>query len=87
VFGGIAGIVLLGSIVPGIAIQVRRLHDANLSGGFWFLHFVPSVGALIVLILTILPSDPRGARFDAGPEDVYPSHGPMAPPIGENRRF
>ncbi|GAA2088563.1 hypothetical protein GCM10009840_28600 [Pseudolysinimonas kribbensis] len=89
VFGGIAGVVFLGSIVPTIAIQWRRLHDANLSGGFWFLHLIPWVGALIVLILTILPSNPYGVRFDAGAGGYapYPPSAPLTPPTSEDRRI
>lgn len=65
----IVGIVVVGlwwlvTIVPGLAITVRRLHDINFSGWMWFLTFIPSVGSLIIFIFTLLPSDPRGARFD-----------------------
>jgi uncharacterized membrane protein YhaH (DUF805 family) len=63
-FAVVGGLFYLAILIPAIAIQVRRLHDANLSGGFWFLHLVPSVGSLIVFILTVLPSSPLGARFD-----------------------
>ena len=62
VLGGIWG---LATIVPSIALTWRRLHDANLSGLFWLLALIPSVGGLIVLVLTLLPSKPEGARFDA----------------------
>lgn len=55
----------LATIVPTIALLVRRLHDGNFSGFFAFLALVPIVGGLIVLILAILPSKPEGARFDA----------------------
>jgi uncharacterized membrane protein YhaH (DUF805 family) len=54
----------LAVIVPGIAVTVRRLHDANLSGLFYLLGFVPSVGGIILLVLTVLESRPEGARFD-----------------------
>ncbi|GAA2750717.1 DUF805 domain-containing protein [Amnibacterium kyonggiense] len=56
----------LAQIVPGIAISVRRLHDANLSGLLYLLAFIPSVGGLILLVLNVLPSNPEGRRFDAG---------------------
>jgi uncharacterized membrane protein YhaH (DUF805 family) len=51
-------------IIPGIAITVRRLHDGNFSGWLYLLNLIPSVGSLIVLIFTLLPSNPEGARFD-----------------------
>lgn len=65
----VAGIVLIGlwwlaTVIPGLALTVRRLHDINFSGWMWFLNLIPSVGSLIILIFTVLPSDPRGARFD-----------------------
>jgi uncharacterized membrane protein YhaH (DUF805 family) len=60
----VAVIVALALIVPMIAVAVRRLHDANFSGWMYLLHLIPSVGSLIVLVLTLLPSKPEGARFD-----------------------
>ena len=40
----------LGSIVPAIAVCVRRLHDVNRSGWFYFIGFIPLVGAIILLV-------------------------------------
>ncbi|SEH69995.1 MULTISPECIES: DUF805 domain-containing protein [unclassified Leifsonia] len=54
----------LATIVPQLALTWRRLHDANLAGPFFFLGFIPFVGGIIVLVLTLLPSKPEGARFD-----------------------
>jgi len=54
----------LALIVPHIALAVRRLHDTNRSGHFAWLYLIPSVGALIVLILCLMPTDPYGQRFD-----------------------
>lgn len=53
----------LGIIVPTLAINWRRLHDANFAGPFWFLSFT-YIGSLVVLVFTILPSNPQGQRFD-----------------------
>ena len=51
-------------VVFGIALSVRRLHDANLSGLWYLLILVPFLGAPALLILVLLPPDPRGVRFD-----------------------
>jgi uncharacterized membrane protein YhaH (DUF805 family) len=61
----LGGIWALATIVPSLALTWRRLHDANFSGLFWLLALIPSVGGLIVFILSLLPSAPEGARFDA----------------------
>lgn len=54
----------LAVIVPSLAISWRRLHDANFAGPFWFLSLT-SVGSIVVLVFTILPSNAEGERFDA----------------------
>jgi uncharacterized membrane protein YhaH (DUF805 family) len=65
VIGVLFFISLIGLIVPSISLTVRRLHDADLSGWLILLNLIPYLGGLIVLILNILPSNPRGERFDA----------------------
>lgn len=54
----------LGTLVPQIAVAVRRLHDANFSGWMILLRLLPTLGDTIVFILTVLPPKPEGARFD-----------------------
>jgi uncharacterized membrane protein YhaH (DUF805 family) len=56
----------LAIIVPTIAISIRRLHDADLSGWFSLLTLIPSVGDLILVVLHCLPPSPNGQRFDRG---------------------
>jgi len=53
-----------GTVVPWLALAVRRLHDANLSGGLVALWFVPYVGFAVVLVLALLAAKPEGVRFD-----------------------
>lgn len=60
-------VVVLGLLVPTIAVTVRRLHDADLSGWFYLLSLIPTVGGIVLLVLTVLPSKPGGARFDRQP--------------------
>jgi uncharacterized membrane protein YhaH (DUF805 family) len=58
------GIWALATIIPGLALLVRRLHDTDRSGFWVFLGLVPFVGGIIVLVFTILGPNPAGARFD-----------------------
>ncbi|MEO7016690.1 MAG: DUF805 domain-containing protein [Leifsonia sp.] len=63
IFGILLLIWGLGTIIPFLALIWRRLHDANFAGPWWFISFIP-FGSLVILVFTILPSNPLGARFD-----------------------
>lgn len=54
----------LAIIVPQIALTVRRFHDTNRSGFFYFISFIPFVGGIIMIILLAGQSNPAGARYD-----------------------
>ena len=60
VLGAILGFILLmyslSAFVPSISLTVRRLRDAGLPWGLYFLNFVPFIGGLIVFILMQLPT-------------------------------
>lgn len=72
VFGGVLLIVyVLGTIVPSLALAVRRLHDANFSGLLVLLLLVPFVGAIAVFVMTLMPSNPAGQRFDRPTAPAY----------------
>lgn len=60
------------TIVPVLALMVRRLHDVNLSGWLLLLLLVPIAGAIAVFIMTLSLSNPAGQRFDRPPA---PAHG------------
>ncbi|MCL9663647.1 DUF805 domain-containing protein [Curtobacterium albidum] len=52
------------TLIGSLALGARRLHDANLSGFWQFLHVVFGIGSLVLLVMFLLPSSPKGARFD-----------------------
>lgn len=66
IVGGLLILVFgLGVIIPNISVFVRRLHDIDFSGWFYFLIMIPGFGGIVALIVGLLPSNPAGARFDA----------------------
>ncbi|MDP5227153.1 MULTISPECIES: DUF805 domain-containing protein [Arthrobacter] len=58
-------IIELAILLPDLAITWRRLHDGGFPGPMFFLAFIPGVGGIIVLVLTILPSKPEGMKYEA----------------------
>lgn len=75
---GLYGIYALGTIIPNIAVTVRRLHDRDMSG-WWYLgmivaSFIPIVGLLAsiaFLVLMFLPGTSGSNRFGPDPKDPY----------------
>ena len=61
----------LGSIIPMIAVEVRRWHDLDKSGWYWFARFVPLVGGLIVLVFMVMPGTKGDNRFGRDPHDKF----------------
>lgn len=65
----ILGIFILASIIPSIAVQVRRFHDQDRSGWMFLLNFIPYVGGLVVLVFMCLEGTRGPNRFGPDPKD------------------
>ena len=49
----VAGILMLGLVVPSVAVAVRRLHDLGWSGWWYLTQLIPIVGGLAALAILI----------------------------------
>ena len=64
----------LATIVPGIAVTVRRLHDRDMSG-WWYLGFIVAsmipliniIASIAFLVLMVLPGTPGENRYGSDP--------------------
>jgi len=62
----------IGTLIPGIAVGIRRLHDINRSG-FWMLFFLlPFIGWLILFIFALLKG--TDGENDYGSPNLSPNH-------------
>ncbi|MFM6832695.1 MAG: DUF805 domain-containing protein [Novosphingobium sp.] len=59
----------IGSIVPSIAVQVRRFHDQDKSGWMVLLGFIPYVGSIIVFIFMCIEGTRGPNRFGNDPKN------------------
>ncbi|MBT8201119.1 MAG: DUF805 domain-containing protein [Acidimicrobiia bacterium] len=57
----------LGIIVPSLAVTVRRLHDVDKSGWWYFIGLLPIVG-LVLLVFMVLPGTPGPNQFGPDPK-------------------
>ncbi len=67
----LVGIYGLFIIIPHLACAVRRLHDINKSGGYWFVRFIPLVGPIWLLILLVENSWEGQNKYGLNPKAPY----------------
>lgn len=58
-------ILWLAFILPSIAVSVRRLHDTDRSGWWYWIALVPCIGGIWYLVLMVLPSTPGPNKYGA----------------------
>lgn len=56
VIGMLSGLFSLITLLPSLAVSVRRLHDIDRSGWWLLIWFVPIIGWIILLIFFLTPS-------------------------------
>lgn len=66
---------VLVSVVPAVAITIRRLHDIEKSGYYYFLQFIPLVGTVWFIILMSIKGDYGKNKYGADPKEVFYSTG------------
>jgi uncharacterized membrane protein YhaH (DUF805 family) len=85
-FIGLPVIYILATTIPNLAKLIRRLHDTNHSGRWFFIGLVPLIGPLILFSFTVKDGDPGENRFGPDPKAAplaaaAPKMGYLAPPL------
>jgi uncharacterized membrane protein YhaH (DUF805 family) len=70
---GLLVIFALATIIPSLAVQVRRFHDQDKSGWFVLLGLIPYAGGLILFIFMLLEGTRGPNQYGADPRDPYNS--------------
>ena len=63
----LGGLYILASLIPGISVAVRRLHDTD-RAGWWLLLAIIPIAGLVLLVFMLLDSTPGSNRFGANPK-------------------
>lgn len=72
-YGPISGLYTLAILLPAIGVAIRRLHDSGRTG-FWLLvGFIPFIGALILIVLYVLDSEPGANQYGEPVKGLPPS--------------
>ncbi len=68
--GPLYGIYVLATLIPSVAVAVRRLHDTNRSGWWLLIALFPIIGGLVVLVLLCQDSQPGENQYGPSPKGV-----------------
>jgi len=49
--------------LPSLAVTIRRLHDIDRSGGWFWIILVPIAGSIVLLVFALMPSTSGKNRF------------------------
>ena len=74
----VAAIYAVGTLLPGLGVSVRRLHDTGRSGWWWLINIIPLVG--FVVFTVFLASDGTRGANRYGPD---PKAGDLDPVTGD----
>lgn len=61
--GLLGGLFSLATLLPGLAIGARRLHDIDKSGWWLLIGLIPLVGFLVLIYFFVQPPNPGPNRF------------------------
>lgn len=64
---GIVGIIVLATIIPQLAIAVRRLHDAGHTGWLYLLTVIPYIGTVAWIIFGVLETQQKTNKWGPVP--------------------
>lgn len=68
---------ILATLVPSLAMAVRRQHDIGISGWFFLVVFIP-MGVVIALIFALIPSRKQENKWGSVPEGIIVPPAPVA---------
>ena len=65
----VTALFVLGTIIPSVAVTVRRFHDQDKSGWFYCLSFIPYIGGFIMLVFMCFDGTPGPNSYGPDPKD------------------
>lgn len=58
------------SLIPYLAVTVRRLHDIGKSGWWYFIGIIPIIGAIWLLVLLCMEGEPKTNKWGDNPKGI-----------------
>ncbi|MER5871158.1 DUF805 domain-containing protein [Streptomyces sp. NPDC002044] len=67
----LVGIYMVATLVPSLAVTVRRLHDLGKSGWWYLIILVPLIGGIWLLVLTASEGQSQANEYGENPKAVH----------------
>jgi len=75
IVGSILGFYFLGTLIPWLALNVRRLHDTGKSGAYILINLIPIIGRIWYIVLVATEGDYGTNNY--GPDPKYDDYDEM----------
>ena len=70
---------VLATLIPFLAVGVRRLHDTGRSGWWLLISLIPIIGTIVLLIFAVRDSQPTDNKYGPNPtREIKAYHGYLA---------
>ena len=70
---------VLATLIPFLAVGVRRLHDTGRSGWWLLISLIPIIGTIVLLIIAVRDSQPTDNKYGPNPtREIKAYHGYLA---------
>ncbi|MFZ7157715.1 DUF805 domain-containing protein [Avibacterium gallinarum] len=66
---GFSGVYGLATLIPSLAVRVRRLHDTDRSGWWLLIGFIPVIGFIVLFVFACLDGTQGRNRFGEDPKN------------------
>lgn len=70
IFSIVYGVFALLLLLPSVAVMVRRLHDTDRSGWWFWISLVPAIGGIVLLVFTLLEGSPGSNQYGPSPKNM-----------------
>lgn len=70
IFSIVYGLFALLILLPSIAVMVRRLHDTDRSGWWFWISLIPGLGGIVLLVFTLLDGNPGANQYGPSPKNA-----------------
>lgn len=67
-YGPVYLLYALATLIPGLAVTIRRLHDIGKSGWYFLLGLIPFVGGIILLVFMVTGGDAGANEYGEDPK-------------------